>query len=85
MTATIEARDLTVRYGSTTAVDGLSFRLEGGRIHGLLGRNGSGKTSLLSAVAAFRRPDQGEVLLDGRSVFEHADAVRDICFIRGGG
>lgn len=85
MTASVEARDVTVRYGSTTAVDRLSFRLEGGRIHGLLGRNGSGKTSLLSVLAAFRRVDEGEVLLDGRPVFEREDAVRDICFIRGAG
>lgn len=40
MTHSIEARDLTIRYGETTAVDGLSFRLDGGKIHGLLGRNG---------------------------------------------
>lgn len=70
MTARIEARDLTVRYGETTAVDGLSFRLDGGKIHGLLSRNGSGKTSLLSVLAAFRRASDGEVTIDGQPVFE---------------
>jgi ABC-2 type transport system ATP-binding protein len=85
MTHTIEVRDLTVRYGDTVAVDGLDLRLAGGKIHGLLGRNGSGKTSLLSAIAAFRRATSGEVLIDGRPVFETPDVVADICFIRGAG
>jgi ABC-2 type transport system ATP-binding protein len=85
VTHTIEIQDLVVRYGDTTAVDGLSARLAGGRIHGLLGRNGSGKTSLLSVVAAFRRADAGTVTLDGRPVYEDPVAVGDICFIRGAG
>lgn len=85
MTHTIEAHDLTVRYGDTTAVDRLSFRLDGGRIHGLLGRNGSGKTSLLSVLAGFRRADDGEMTVDGQPVFENPDVVGDICFIRGAG
>jgi ABC-2 type transport system ATP-binding protein len=85
MTAEVELRDLTVRYGQTTAVDGLSLRLAGPGIHGLLGRNGSGKTSLLSAVAAFRPPSGGEVLIDGEPVFENPAAMRKVCFIRGAG
>jgi ABC-2 type transport system ATP-binding protein len=82
---TIDIQDVVVRYGDTTAVDGLSARLEGGRIHGLLGRNGSGKTSLLSVVAAFRRAEAGTVTLDGRPIYEDPIAVGDICFIRGAG
>jgi ABC-2 type transport system ATP-binding protein len=78
----VEFRDLTVRYGRTTAIDGLTCTLEDGKIYGLLGRNGAGKTSLLSVLAAFRRADGGEVLVDGRSPFENAAVTRDICFIR---
>ncbi|GGI08226.1 ATP-binding cassette domain-containing protein [Egicoccus halophilus] len=85
MNGLIEVEDLTVRFGDTVAVDGLSFRLEPGRIHGLLGRNGSGKTTLLSVLGAFRRPDAGRVTLDGVPVFERAEAVHRICFIRGHG
>jgi ABC-2 type transport system ATP-binding protein len=81
----IELRDLTLRYGSTSALDRMSLLLDGPAIHGLLGRNGSGKTSLLSLVAAFRRPTAGEVLLDGQPVFENPEATRRICFIRGTG
>jgi ABC-2 type transport system ATP-binding protein len=78
----VELRDLIVRYGRATAVDGLSLTLEGGQICGLLGRNGAGKTSLLSVLAAFRRADGGEVLVDGQNPFEHPTLTRDICFVR---
>lgn len=85
MSGEVELRELTVRYGSTVAVDGLSLRLEGPAIHGLLGRNGSGKTSLLSAVSAFRPASGGAVLIDGEPVFENPRATRKVCFIRGVG
>ena len=85
MSVSVETRDLTVRYGRTTAVDGLSVRLEAGRIHGLLGRNGSGKTSLLSVLAAFRKASGGQALVDGEPVFENPRATRRTCFIRGSG
>jgi ABC-2 type transport system ATP-binding protein len=84
-TGRLELQGVTVRYGDTIAVDALTTAFEGARIHGLLGRNGSGKTSLLSTVAGFRRASDGEVLLDGRPVFENPAAVRRIGFIRGAG
>ena len=56
MIGDIVLRDLTVRYGDTVAVDGVDLELVPGKIYGLLGRNGSGKTSLLSVLAGYRRP-----------------------------
>lgn len=47
----IDVQGLTVRYGDVTAIDDMSFSLSGNKIYGLLGRNGSGKTSLMSALA----------------------------------
>jgi ABC-2 type transport system ATP-binding protein len=82
VTASVEIKDLTIRYGETVAVDGLSVRLDGGKIHGLLGRNGSGKTSVLSAIAAFRRAASGVVLVDGAEPFENAAVTRQVCFVR---
>ena len=81
---TIEFQELTVAYGQTIAVDRLSLTLASGKIYGLLGRNGAGKTSLLSALAAFRRPSGGRILVNGVEPFENADVVRDIAFIRQG-
>ena len=51
----VQVRDLTVRYGDKTALDAVSFDLRPGVITGLLGRNGSGKTTALSVLAAFLR------------------------------
>lgn len=81
----IEVRDLRLRYGDVTALDGLTFTLAGGKIYGLLGRNGSGKTSLLSVLAAFRKASGGEVLIGGTPPFENESVVRDICLIRESG
>ncbi|GIH08797.1 ABC transporter [Rhizocola hellebori] len=81
----IEVRDLRLRFGDVDALDGLSFSLAGGKIYGLLGRNGSGKTSLLSVLAAFRRPTSGEVLINGAEPFENAGVVSQICLIRESG
>ena len=78
----IEVRDLTVRYGSTVAVDDVTLDLPTGKIYGLLGRNGSGKTSLLSALASFRRPSAGTVRVDGADAFENPAIMRQTCFIR---
>jgi ABC-2 type transport system ATP-binding protein len=78
----IETKDLRLRYGSTTALDGLNITLEAGKIYGLLGRNGSGKTSLLSVLAAFRKQSSGTVLIDGEPVFENGRITRQVCLIR---
>ncbi|GAA3014765.1 ABC transporter ATP-binding protein [Streptosporangium longisporum] len=81
----IVADGLRVDYGTVRAVDGVTFSLDGGKIYGLLGRNGSGKTSLLSVLAAFRKQSGGTVRVGGRPVFENADVTRDICLIRDAG
>ncbi|MCO1574471.1 ABC transporter ATP-binding protein [Crossiella sp. SN42] len=85
MTLTVEVAGLGLRYGATTALRDIGFRLTGPGICGVLGRNGSGKTSLLSVLAAFRRPSEGTVLLDGEPVFENPRNTRRICLIREAG
>ncbi|MGI5506823.1 ATP-binding cassette domain-containing protein [Lentzea sp. CA-135723] len=77
----IDVQGLSVRYGDVTAIDDMSFSLSGNRIYGLLGRNGSGKTSLMSALAGYRKPS-GSVQLDGVEVFENAAAMRQVCLVR---
>lgn len=86
MTAfTLEARELTLRYGRTVALDRVTFALPAGGIHALLGRNGSGKTSLLSVAAALRPASDGQVLVDGEDPFENARVTERTCLIRESG
>lgn len=85
MTLGVSAANVTLDYGDTRAVDDLSFTLDGGKIHGLLGRNGSGKTSLVSLIAAFRQPTSGTITVGGQQPFENAEVTPDICLIREAG
>ncbi|GIE93702.1 ATP-binding cassette domain-containing protein [Paractinoplanes rishiriensis] len=78
----IELRDVSVRYGRKTAVSEVNLDLPAGKIYGLLGRNGSGKTSLLSALASYRRPSTGRVLVNGAEAYENPEVMRSTCFIR---
>lgn len=64
----IRADNLTWKIGRKTIVDAVSFAAEPGRMLGLLGPNGSGKTSLLRLLAGLKKPHSGSVLLDGRDI-----------------
>jgi ABC-2 type transport system ATP-binding protein len=61
----VEVRDVVVRYGAKTAVDGVSLVAPRGAILALLGNNGAGKTSLLQVCEGFRRPDVGSARVLG--------------------
>jgi ABC-2 type transport system ATP-binding protein len=77
MSGVLEVRDLTVAYGSFTAVSGVTFGIEHGEVFGLLGRNGAGKTSTLSAIEGLLRPRSGAVLIDGIDVGAHTGRARE--------
>lgn len=72
----VRLRALVKRYGATAAVDGLSLEVAPGEILGLLGPNGAGKTTTLECLLGLRRPDSGEILLDGRDVLADPVAAR---------
>ena len=61
----LTASGLTVRYGTTTALDHLDLTVHRDEFFVLLGGSGSGKTTLLRAIAGFVRPDSGRIVLDG--------------------
>lgn len=77
----IVANNLTLKYKNVLALDQVSFALEGGKIYGLLGRNGAGKTSLLSILASFREPTSGEILVDNQEPFENPQVMEQICLM----
>jgi ABC-2 type transport system ATP-binding protein len=74
----IEAVSLTKRYGDTTAVDGLSFRVEPGKITGFLGPNGAGKTTTMRMILGLDRPTAGTVTVNGRPFRQAAWPMREI-------
>ncbi|MGZ8716200.1 MAG: ATP-binding cassette domain-containing protein, partial [Gaiellaceae bacterium] len=67
---------LRKRYGDTVAVDGLSLEVARGEIFGLIGRNGSGKTTTVECVEGLRRADGGEVRVLGLDPRTHGVELR---------
>ena len=65
---TLDVDDLTVRYGQTLAVDGVTLAIEPGEVVALLGPSGCGKTTLLRVIAGFVRQAAGRVLVDGAAI-----------------
>jgi ABC-2 type transport system ATP-binding protein len=63
----IEARGLAKRYGSTIAVDDLSFEVHEGQVTGFLGPNGAGKSTTLRMILGLDKPTAGSVTIDGRA------------------
>jgi ABC-2 type transport system ATP-binding protein len=61
----IRVETLTKKFGDKTAVDGLSFGVDGGEIYGLLGPNGAGKTTTLSMLSGLLAPDSGRITFEG--------------------
>jgi branched-chain amino acid transport system ATP-binding protein len=66
MSPVIEVESLTKRFGGLTAVDGASFAVEPASIVGLIGPNGSGKTTTLNLINGVHRPDSGTIRVGGR-------------------
>ncbi|MGO8689773.1 MAG: ATP-binding cassette domain-containing protein [Thermoguttaceae bacterium] len=72
----IELRDLHRHFGSTRAVDGVSFTVHQGQVFGYIGPNGAGKTTSMRVLATLDLPTAGDALIDGFSVVDDPDRVR---------
>ncbi|MBT9457556.1 MAG: ABC transporter ATP-binding protein [Burkholderiaceae bacterium] len=85
--ALIEAGNLTVRYGSKAAVDGVSFQVPKGRVVGLLGHNGAGKTSLMKALVGLSSFDGSLSVLgmnplrDREKLLEQLSYIPDVAIL----
>ncbi|HEU5245018.1 MAG TPA: ATP-binding cassette domain-containing protein, partial [Gaiellaceae bacterium] len=67
-TPVLELRSITKRFPGVLANDRVDFDLQRGEIHALLGENGAGKSTLMNILYGLYRPDEGEILLEGRRV-----------------
>jgi ABC-2 type transport system ATP-binding protein len=74
--AFLEVRNLERLYGTTRALDKVSFQVKSGEMFGLLGPNGAGKTTLLSILSCLLPPSGGEALLQGRRLSIHDLPIR---------
>ncbi len=75
--AKVSVRDLHKRYDDVLAAQGVSFEIQDGEIFGLLGPNGSGKTTTLECVIGLRQPDAGEVEVCGLDARRYPRAVKE--------
>ncbi len=72
----IEVREISKRFGSTVALDGVSLQVERGSVLGFLGPNGAGKSTAMKIITTFLAADSGQVTVDGLDVAEQPLAVR---------
>jgi len=76
MTAVIAADHLSIRFGSFTAVNDVSFEVEKGELFGFLGPNGSGKTTIIKALCGLMRPSEGTGRILGMDIRKDAAEIR---------
>lgn len=78
MSAILEVRNLSKKYGDFQAVKDISFEIGEGEIFSLLGPNGAGKTTTISMLSTLYDPSGGDALIGGHSICQNAMAVRQI-------
>ena len=76
MTVAIDVRGITKRFGTFTAVNGISFTVERGETLALLGPNGAGKSTLIRMLTTLMLPTEGTALVDGADIVKDPDTVR---------
>lgn len=82
MNQSIICKHIEKQYGSKTILQDVNLTIEPNKIYGLIGRNGVGKTTLLSILSAQNTASGGEVLLGAEKVWENKNALEHICFSR---
>lgn len=78
MENTIEIKNLTKKFKDFTALNDISVNFEKGKIHGLIGRNGSGKTVLMKCVCGIVPPTSGEIKVHGKRIGKDTDIPQNI-------
>jgi iron(III) transport system ATP-binding protein len=79
--ASVEFRNVSMRYGAVTAVDNVSFGIEAGKLVTLLGPSGCGKTTTLRMIAGLEIASEGQILIGGKDVTRLSAADRDVSMV----
>ena len=77
----IQIKNLTKRFDKLIAVDNMSLNIETGSVLGLVGSNGSGKSTLLRLLSGVYQSDGGEIIVDGKKLFDNPKAKGECYFI----
>lgn len=77
----IQLKEVTKQYGKAIVLDHVNVDFEGGKIHGIVGRNGSGKTMLMKCICGFVRASAGKVLVNGKEVGKEIEIPEDLGII----
>ena len=77
----INVNDVCLTLGKTEILKHINVSFEEGKIHGLIGRNGSGKTMLMKCICGFIKPTSGEIIVDGKQVGKDVDFPKDMGII----
>jgi len=78
---TIQLQNLIKTFGQDTVLKGITHDFERGKIHGIVGNNGSGKTVMFKCICGFLQPTEGKVLVDGKQIGRDVDFPDDIGII----
>ncbi|UTR13561.1 ABC transporter ATP-binding protein [Salipaludibacillus sp. LMS25] len=77
----VSLNNVSLRYKAHTALDEVTCELSSEKIYGLLGRNGAGKTSLLSILASYREPSTGTITINGEKPFENPHIMQQVSLV----
>lgn len=79
--SSVEIKNLTKYYGRTCALNGIDLTIESGKIYGLLGKNGAGKTTMLNLITNRLFPTEGTIFIDGEAVLENDKALGKVFYM----
>lgn len=81
MNSVLKLENVSLDIKRDSILNDISIEMETGKIYGLIGRNGAGKTSILSLIASFRKPTKGSVTIDGMDTYENENLMSKVTFL----
>lgn len=77
----LEIKNLWKGYNRTKVIKGVNLTVEKGEIHGLIGENSAGKTTLIKCAAGVYKPDEGEILYDGEPIYDNPSVKEKVGYV----